>query len=175
MFIFSCTIFFFILFYFVFAGGLCTFWKKWEKKSGWVGGVWPSRHMTCTNQTRASCCCPHVGCSFLIFWATVRAIQSLRLWKRRKISKMPRAKQSARRKKFDYNRNRKNVKTKNKKKSNPRIEQWVLACVLILVGMMQKHVVKAAAKTYQCPEKVDCWSHLFHLDKVFIKESILYF
>ncbi|XP_063342370.1 nucleolar protein 16 [Pelmatolapia mariae] len=36
---------------------------------------------------------------------------------------MPRAKQSARRKKFDYNRNRKNVKTKNKKKSNPRIEQ----------------------------------------------------
>lgn len=172
MFIFSCTIFFFILFYFVFADGLCTFWKKWEKKSGWVGGVWPSRHMTCTNQTRASCCCPHVGCSFLIFWATVRAIQSLRLWKRRKISKMPRAKQSARRKKFDYNRNRKNVKTKNKKKSNPRIEQWVLACVLILVGMMQKHVVKAAAKTYQCPEKVDCWSHL---DKVFIKESILYF
>lgn len=41
--------------------------RKFLIKSGWVGGVWPSRHMTCTNQTRASCCCPHVACSFLIF------------------------------------------------------------------------------------------------------------
>lgn len=102
---------------------------------------------------------------FWFFWATVRTIQSLRLWKRRKISKMPRAKQSARRKKFDYNRNRKNVKTKNKKKSNPRIEQWVLACVLILVELMQKHVIKAAAKTYQWPESrlIDWSSTLIHL------------
>lgn len=99
---------------------------------------------------------------FWFFWATVRTTQSVQLWKRRKISKMPRAKQSARRKKFDYNRNRKNVKTKNKKKSNPRIEQWVLACVLILVGMMQKHVVKAAAKTYQWPEsRLIDWSSTF--------------
>ncbi|XP_030603150.1 nucleolar protein 16 [Archocentrus centrarchus] len=35
---------------------------------------------------------------------------------------MPRAKQSARKKKFDYNKNRKNVKKKSRKKSKPRIE-----------------------------------------------------
>lgn len=38
---------------------------------------------------------------------------------------MPKAKQSARRKKFDYNKDRKKLKKKFIKKNNPRIEKYV--------------------------------------------------
>lgn len=38
---------------------------------------------------------------------------------------MPKAKQSARRKKFDYNKDRKKLKKKLIKKNNPRIEKYV--------------------------------------------------
>ncbi len=45
--------------------------------------------------------------------------------KHRKITNMPKAKKSGKRKRFDYNQDRKKMKKKFIKKYNPRIEKWV--------------------------------------------------